>query len=190
MESQRKGLLLRLVFKCSKITGVVFKFVYKCLVSVSMCVRLLLNMFFVCIYRLSALIAVNLFKKKQSLIKTVNIACVDFRFVKKKLLHVFTCLGFFGIFLRSIRYPDNQSGKMCCVFNQSEARQKPTLRMFTLPSSRSMFSRASCHLHSFLHVYVLRVAYLSFKIPYWSVALFPFFGDRPDVVLAINWASI
>ena len=44
---------------------------------------------FVSIYRLSASIAANRFKKKQFPIKTVNIACVDFRFVKKKLEHVF-----------------------------------------------------------------------------------------------------
>lgn len=55
--------------------------VYLCL-SVSMSVRLLL-MCFGSIYRLSASIAANLFKKKQFLIKRVNIACVDFRFVKK-----------------------------------------------------------------------------------------------------------
>ena len=45
------------------------------------------------IYRLSALIAANLFKKKQFLIKTVNIACVDFRFVKKHSVACFHSLG-------------------------------------------------------------------------------------------------
>lgn len=43
----------------------------------------------VSIFRLLAWIAVNLFKKKQFQIKMVNIVCVVFRLVKKKLLRVF-----------------------------------------------------------------------------------------------------
>ena len=71
---------------CSEITSVVCKF---CLcLSVFMSVMLLVCS--VPIYRLSGLIAANLFKKKQFLIKTVNIGCVDFRFVKKhSVLRVF-----------------------------------------------------------------------------------------------------
>lgn len=55
--------------------------------SVSMSVTLLLCV--VSIFRLLAWIAVNLFKKKQFQIKMVNIVCVVFRLVKKKLLRVF-----------------------------------------------------------------------------------------------------
>lgn len=122
-----------------------FQVLVSCLfLSVSMSVTLLLCV--VSIFRLLAWIAVNLFKKKQFQIKMVNIVCVVFRLVKKNC-YVFSSFGYitnwsqlsysslwFYILLYSVlatRHSDNQSGKTCCVFNQSEAKQKPILRTFS-----------------------------------------------------------
>ena len=94
--------------------------------------------FFVCkalpicsvsIYRLSASIAANLFKKKQFLIKTVNIACVDFRFVENTQCCVFSSFRFglnssvWGFTFCCTRYLENQSGKRA-VFLTNQRRDK------------------------------------------------------------------
>ena len=117
----------------------------------------------VSIYRLSASIAANLFKKKQFLIKTVNIAYVDFRFVKKNVM-CFHLLGslqiviglnssvcdilLYSVLGKPIR-------ETCCVFNQSEARQTPNIRTF---------SRAYCHQYVSRSFYDWHISYLKFLI--------------------------
>ena len=110
------------------------------------------------IYRPSAWIAANLFKKKLFQIKTVNIAYVDFRFVLKKTVKCFRPLdslqievdtnllvwGFTFSYTVLGTRTTNQGKRAVFLTNQKRGKNRPYVRFPALARS-SMFSCASCH---------------------------------------------